>query len=358
MGMNFPGPFGTTHTIAVRRYGRPGARPQAYIQAGLHADEVPGMLTAAHLCDRLAAVDPAEFVGEVIIVPVANPIGLSQRVLGTSVGRFDLGDGLNFNRGYPVLRPVITPGTDAAANVALIRAALAHAHDALPRLTPAEHLKHALLSWALQADIVLDLHCDGEATMHLYALSPSAATAAALAGFLGADPVLLAEESGDNPFDEAASRPWLDLAREYPDAPIPQACFACTVELRGGTDVSDVLAAEDSSALLAFLRHQGVLTGATAAPSGPDPTPLAGVEPVVAPEAGIVAYRVAIGTHVTAGTVLLEIVDPTTGVRAPVMAQRDGLFFARAGARFAPAGRRIGKIATAVAFRTGKLLTA
>ena len=33
--MNIPGPLGTTHTIAVRRYGRHGARPQAYIQAGL-----------------------------------------------------------------------------------------------------------------------------------------------------------------------------------------------------------------------------------------------------------------------------------------------------------------------------------
>lgn len=356
--MNIIGPFGTTHTIAVRRYGAPGARPLAYVQAGLHADEVPGMLTAAHLCDLLGALDPAAFVGEVIVVPMANPIGLGQRVLGSSIGRFDLADGMNFNRGYPVLRPDITPGPDAAANVALIRAALTHAHAATPRLTPAEHLKHALLSMALPADIVLDLHCDGEATMHLYALTPSAAQADALAGFLGADPVLMAEESGDNPFDEAVSRPWLDLARAHPGVPIPQACFACTVELRGGTDVSDVLAAADAAALVAFLRHQGVLIGGGAAPPGPAPVPLAGVEPVVAPVAGVVAYRVAVGAQVSAGTVLLDIVDPTTGVRTPVAAARDGLFFARAGSRFAPAGRRLGKIATAEAFRTGKLLTA
>ncbi len=356
--MNIPGPFGTSHTVTLRRYGVPGARPLAYIQAGLHADEVPGMLTAAHLCDQLGALDPAAFVGEVIVVPMANPIGLGQRVLGSAVGRFDLADGLNFNRGYPVLRPSIAPGTDAAANVALIRAALAHALDASPRQTPAEHLKHALLSLALPADLVLDLHCDGEATMHLYALTPSAAQADALAGFLRADPVLLAEESGDNPFDEAVSRPWLDLARAHPGAPVPMACFACTVELRGGTDVSDTLAAADAVALLAFLRHQGVLAGAVEAPPGPASTPLAGVEPVVAPVAGVVAYRVAVGARVTAGTVLLDIVDPTTGIRTPVAAARDGLFFARAGARFAPAGRRLGKVATAEAFRSGKLLTA
>lgn len=356
--MKIPGSFGTTHTLAVRRYGTPGARPYAYIQAGLHADEVPGMLTAAHLCDRLGALDPGEIMGEVIVVPMANPIGLGQRVLGSGIGRFDLADGQNFNRGYPVLLPAVTPGPDAVANVAMIRVALAAAHDATPRLTPAEHLKHALLSMALQADIVLDLHCDGEATVHLYALTPSAKQAGTLAGWLGADPVLLAEESGDNPFDEAASRPWLGLARAHPDAPIPQACFACTVELRGGTDVSDDMAAADAAGLLAFLRHQGVLTGGVAAPLGPPPTPLAGVEPVVAPVAGVVAYRASVGARVTTGTVLLEIVDPTTGVRTPVTAAHGGLFFARAGARFAPAGRRLGKIATAEAFRTGKLLTA
>lgn len=351
------GPFGTSHTLIIHRYGRPGARPQAYIQAGLHADEVPGMLTAQHFCARLAAVPAEQFVGEVIVVPVANPIGLGQRVLGSAIGRFDLSDGLNFNRGYPVLRPSVTTGTDATANVTLIRAALHAAHDATPRITPAEHLKHALLAMALDADIVLDLHCDGEATMHLYALTPSAPQAAALAGFLGANPVLLAEESGDNPFDEAASRPWLDLAHQHPDAAIPQACFACTVELRGAGDVSDAMAEADSAGLLAFLRHQGVLTGGTQAPPAAAATPLAGVEHLIAPVPGVVVFHVAPGAEVAAGTAMLDIVDPATGARITLTAQHDGIFFARGTTRFAAAGRRLGKIAGAVAFREGKLLT-
>ena len=355
--MIIPGAYGTTHEIAVHRFGQPGARPQAYIQAGLHADEVPGMLAARHLIDLLAALPPNELVGEVIVIPVANPIGLGQRVLGSSIGRFDLADGLNFNRGYPELRPTFTPTADPAATVTGYRAALLATHDALPRLTPAEHLKHALLHHALDADIVLDLHCDGEATMHLYALTPSAPQAAALAGFLGADPVLLADESGDNPFDEAASRPWLDFARAHPGAAVPQACFACTVELRGAADVSDSMAAQDAAALLAFLRHQGVVVGVGAAPAAAAATPLAGVEHLVAPLAGVVVFHVQPGTHVTAGTPMLDIVDPATGQRTTVHAQHAGLFFARGTTRFAAAGRRLGKIAGAVAFREGKLLT-
>ena len=41
--------LGTTRSITVHRYGSPAARPKAYIQAGLHADEIPGMLCAHHL---------------------------------------------------------------------------------------------------------------------------------------------------------------------------------------------------------------------------------------------------------------------------------------------------------------------
>ena len=45
--------LGTTRTVTVHRYGDPSARPKVYIQAGLHADEIPGMLSAHHLIARL-----------------------------------------------------------------------------------------------------------------------------------------------------------------------------------------------------------------------------------------------------------------------------------------------------------------
>ena len=38
------GPSGTARRIEVLHFGTPGARPRAYLQAGLHADELPGML--------------------------------------------------------------------------------------------------------------------------------------------------------------------------------------------------------------------------------------------------------------------------------------------------------------------------
>ena len=193
--------------------------------------------------------------------------------------------------------------------------------------------------------------------MHLYTLTPAEGTGRALAGFLGAEALLLAEDSGDDPFDEACSRPWLALRGKHGDA-VPLACFAATVELRGQADVSDAMAEQDAAALLAFLRHCSVLAGPVLAPPPScNPTPLAGTEPLMAPIAGIVVYRREAGERIEAGDVVADIVDPTTGQVAEVRAQSSGLLFARGSARFAAAGRRLGKIAGTSLAREGKLLS-
>src|SRR4051812_3068159 len=82
-------------------FGTPGAGKKVYIQGSLHADEVPGMLVSQFLRKRLIALEAAgKLAGEVILVPAANPIGLSQAIHGAAFGRFDLTTGVNFNRSY------------------------------------------------------------------------------------------------------------------------------------------------------------------------------------------------------------------------------------------------------------------
>ena len=49
---------------------------RAYIQASLHADELPGMILAHHLIKMLDSADKLGLISkEIIIVPFANPIG-------------------------------------------------------------------------------------------------------------------------------------------------------------------------------------------------------------------------------------------------------------------------------------------
>jgi predicted deacylase len=70
---------GVALALTVHRFGTPGARPRVYIQASLHADELPGMIAAHHLRERLTRLEAeGRIAGEIVLVPSANPIGLSQ----------------------------------------------------------------------------------------------------------------------------------------------------------------------------------------------------------------------------------------------------------------------------------------
>jgi uncharacterized protein len=353
-------------TLTVLRFGPAGGR-SATLQAALHADEVPAMLVAQALRRRLAALEAEGALrGEIRLVPYANPIGLAQRVLGQDLGRFDLRDGLNFNRDLADLTAAALKalgdaplGADAAANVARVRRALAQAAAGLTAGTTTQDLKRRLLQTAIDSEIVLDLHCDGEAAMHLYAPTPQAALAAELGALLGARAVLLAVESGDQPFDEACSRPWTELAQRLAPAPLPPGCFSATVELRGQADTDHALAEADAAALVEFLRRRGLVAGTPAALPAAlcEPTPLAGSEPITAPRAGVVVFRRAIGDVVQAGDVVLDIVDVHSGELTPVAAQSGGVLYARSAGRWAHAGQRLAKVAGTLLSRTGKLLS-
>ena len=213
-------PPGTEVALTVHRYGRPGARPKAYVQGGLHADEPPGMLAALHLLRRLDSLAEAEAIpGEIVVVPAANPVGLGQRVLDAPVGRFDLAGSGNFNRHYPDLVDTSAARIagrltgDADANVAVIRRALKAALAERRPATLADGLRHALLGLAIDADIVLDLHCDAAAPVHLYTGTPLWPEAEDLARRLGAAVVLLAEGIGWRTVRRGVLRPLVASAR-------------------------------------------------------------------------------------------------------------------------------------------------
>lgn len=363
------------YALTSFHFGTPGAGKKVYIQASLHADEVPGMLVAQFLRTELAALEAAGKInGEIILVPAANPIGLAQAIHGAAFGRFDLTTGVNFNRAYKHVANDLKKSLegrltqDADANVALIREhARASIADWKPA-TDAETLKKTLMTLAIDADIVLDLHCDNEAVLHIYAGTPLAEAIAPLSAILGSHATLLALEAGGEPFDEACSRLWWDLDKHFAHQfPIPPACLSTTVELRGEMEVSYELARKDAAGLLQFLTLQGVLHAGDAAAQAaaavlPAPlcqaTPLEGVEPVYAPHAGILVYTRELGAQVAAGDALADLIDPVSGETTVLRAAVDGVFFARSAHRHVIRGMNVGKVAGAKAYREGDLLSA
>ena len=327
---------GTRRYLTVQRFGSPGARPKVYLQAGLHADEAPGMLVLHHLRALLQAAEP-NIIGELVLVPAANPIGLAQWLSHKPLGRQDPVTMQNFNRLYPdlaglvgdELENLLTPSK--ATNLQVIRAAFGRALASAEGRNDLDDLRLALMRLSHDADHVLDLHCDHVGILYLYASPAHPQVTSLLGRAIGAKLALIAEVSGGHAFDEAHTAPWARLQKRFGTRyPIPHGCFAATLEYRGQFEVSDTVAASDAANLMTFLAAIGGIKG-QALPEFDDPPhyPSGGTVPTYAPIGGVVSWISTPGEVVRKGQMLGQITDPATGQRADVRAACNGIFVRR-----------------------------
>ena len=364
--------LGSHKTLTSFHFGTPGIGNKVYIQASLHAEELPGMLTAHHLRPLLEAAEAAGLLrGEVVLVPVANPIGLAQRLDHKPMGRFELDTSENFNRHYPDLAAAVSAqvlpalGQDADANVRTVRAAIGQYLQDWKATTELQSLRRTLMQLAHDADYFLDLHCDCEGVLHFYCEEPCWPQLEALSCFLGSEATLIAKNSGGGPIDECLSGVWWQLAAQLRaqdnSAPLPQGCCSTTIELRGELDVSHAWARTDAQAIGHFLQHIGVLH-TDAKPTVPAPrcapTPLAGSETLRASGPGVLVFAAEPGQHMQPGDLVAEVIDPINNTTQRVVAGVAGVLYARIRDRYVTAGCEIGKIAGATPFRSGNLLGA
>lgn len=364
--------LGSFKTLTSFHFGTAGQGPKVYIQASLHAEELPGMLVAHHLRSLLAEADAAgQLRGEVVLVPVANPLGLAQRVDRKPMGRFDLDTSENYNRHYPNLAKAIEAEVqgsldqDGEGNVVRVRQAIAKYLASWAPATELQSLRRTLLTLAHDADFVLDLHCDCEGVMHFYTEEPCWPQLAPLAHYLGSEAILLARNSGSGPFDECLSGVWWQLGQTLQASgrtvPLPQGCCSTTIELRGEADVTHALARADAQAIASFLK----LTKAwacDAVPAVPAPrcaaTPLAGSETLYAQAPGLVVFAAQVGQTLSIGDLVAEVIDPINNHTHWVRAGVAGVLYARIRDRYITAGGELAKIAGATPYRTGELLGA
>jgi hypothetical protein len=335
---------GTGRSVTVHRFGRPGARPKAYLQAAIHANELPGAMALHHLMPMLAAADRrGRILGEIVLVPAVNPIGLSQVVGHNHLGRYELLGRENFNRNWPELSEEVAQrvgrrlGRDAARNVALVRGAALAALRAAKPVGELQTLRTEIMKLAVDADIVLDLHCDLEALLHLFVSRRDwPGPAQALAADVGAEATLYNDPYPESlTFSGVNGSLWARLAARFPAARVPQACLAATIEYRGQHDVSHALGEADARNLFRFLVRRGIIAGRP----GRLPrlkaraTSIGGMDVGYAPRAGMLVYRVRKGARVRRGTPVCEVIDPRDPrgpqARVPVLARTDGILFSR-----------------------------
>lgn len=342
---------GSQRVLQAWEFGSCG--PLAYLQAGLHADELPGVLALHHLRRHLMALEQqGALLGRIRLVPQANPIGLSQWHLGLHQGRFLAATGQNFNRGYPLL---VAKGEAIPPHLTARELLLARLAERRPRGELA-WLQHTLFGWALEAELVLDIHCDSDALLHLYGHARQRSQVECLGACLGAGVMLLSEQAGGMSFDDALLQNWYALM-EGPQVPV-----AVTVELRGQQDVAEHLAEQDARRLLACLQERGWIAPEFSVPVDHFAaiegvvTPLSAVEVIPAPAAGILSYEVAPGDRVLAGQRVGWLTDAQTGERIALSAHHGGLCYARVLNRLACAGDELIFLAGEVPHREGDLL--
>ncbi|OIQ67824.1 succinylglutamate desuccinylase / aspartoacylase family protein [mine drainage metagenome] len=364
--------LGSHKALTSFHFGQPGSGLKIYIQASLHAEELPGMLVAHHLRARLQDFEAAGALqGEIVLVPAANPIGLAQRLDHKPMGRFEQDTSENFNRHYPDLARAVAPvltGTltdDAAANVRRVRRAIGDYLTQWEPDTELQSLRRTLLQLSHDADYMLDLHCDCEGVLHFYTEEPCWPQMVELAHFLGSQAILLAKNSGNLPIDECLSSVWWQLAETLAAAghsqPLPQGCCSTTIELRGELDVTHAWARQDAQAICHWLQFIGVLAcdKPPAVPPALCPaTPLAGSQTLHARTPGVVVFAVEPGATLKTGDLVAEVINPLADTTERVTAGVDGVFYARIRDRYITAGGELGKIAGSQAFRTGALLGA
>ncbi len=351
IALKSPSP-GTRRFLTVHKFKgeRPG--PKVYLQAALHADEWPGLLALQHLLQELLVLDEqGKIFGEIVLVPYANPIGMDQKINGTVLGRQSFSAEGNFNRNWPDFSAVAKNAVAQDANVSVtkIREDLLEAVQHLPTQTPLNHLKATLLSLSIDADIMLDVHCDSEAIVHIYSNYRHQQQAHLLAQHMRSPVVLLEDEPGGSPFDASHVLPWVTIE----GSGIPACCFSVTIELRGFADVNDEMAKQDAAGLLSYLAAEKVLDLEQVSDQSLfneiAVTNLDAVDSVTSPSTGIICWKASLGVIVEKDQLIAEVVDieceQPENSRTPIYSRATGILFATAMGKLVTEGDNVGKIA-------------
>ncbi|GLQ08369.1 succinylglutamate desuccinylase/aspartoacylase [Devosia yakushimensis] len=347
---------GTTTSLYWYTAGREDAAVKVHLQAALHADEQPGTMALHHLLPMLAEADAAGTLkARFVIFPSVNPLGLANRSLRHHIGRYDIETGVNYNRRWPDLYPLIADaiagklGTDPTANIATIRAAVGAWIAAQKPGSAAQQLRLFVLGSAHDADIVLDLHCDDDSLMHIFTSPELMPGLQDLADWMGVAATLTAEDSGGGSFDEVLPSLYRKARLANPDHPIPNGAETATLEYRGRADSFDALGKVDAEGLFGFFAGRGLIAAdVEAPPAAPPATPFEATEVLRTAAPGLLAYHVALGDRVHKGQPIADLIamdGPGAFLdRRPILAGTDGFVLSRASAKYVARGAGIAKI--------------
>ena len=325
---------------------KPGA-PTAYLQSAVHGSEVQGSLVLALLVEHFKKHPP---LGNVRIVPNANPAGLNNKRGEYTDGRFDAVTGDNFNRSYflPTTNFPWDQFLSANANASDAKVATAFRAEMKKALrlrqakggVIADRIALNLQLLSIDYDHCLDLHCANQSERHCYAPEY---TRDDVAYFQIPNILLMPNDAFSGAMDEVFFLPWAELARRR-GTPGTVLVQSFTLELGDQECIDRKFAEKDLAGILSYLAHRGVVRG-TAKKNKPVYCTLENYTTVHSPGGGLVEWQAKPGDHVKQGQLLALILkfekDPVFfEVRSPI----DGIITLRHSSAVAHEGAELLKI--------------
>ncbi len=243
--------------------------PKCYIQASIHGAEVQGNLVIHHLMKALKTLEQAGHLkAHITMVPFANPIGMNNKNVDYTSGRFDPVTGDNWNRlyfdhrfDYDALAKQYQGQSTNDIKVdfrAKILANLTAKRQQPQGLPTGQHMTLALQNLAHTADYILDLHTGPQSCRHLYAASYALESAKKLP----IRHILSIPNAFDGALDEASFVPWWSLSEAL--AKLGEAhdfgIEAFTLELGSQERLNSADAIADCHGILAWMEHKGLIT--------------------------------------------------------------------------------------------------
>ncbi|QDP03032.1 succinylglutamate desuccinylase/aspartoacylase family protein [Thalassotalea sp. PS06] len=263
---------GVELTVPVYRIKGRGTGPSVYIQANIHGAEVQGNAVIYQLLELL---QKQTLLGDITLVPYANPVGCNHKNGEYTLGRFDPITGVNWNRMYhfndELAKQFVEqyPDTDVDTIRSEFRRWMLDDIDEqldhnIFGLTTGRRIAYQLQRMALQADLVLDLHTGPISSKHLYC--PEYAKNSA--SYFNIPHTILIPNDFAGALDEATFCPWWDLTQAY-QAIGRKLDFnkeSFTVEL-GSQELIDLdEALVDAKSILGYLQAKGAIAANGFAP--------------------------------------------------------------------------------------------
>ena len=335
--------------VSLQVYQFIGKQPgkKVYIQANLHGAEIVGNAVIHQLIEFLSTLDKEQITGEILLVPVCNPLGVNQRAHFFSTGRFNSYDGKNWNRIFWDYEKQCTDLLDFARSqidneieviIQNYRQKIYTAwQQELSKIKQAKsapiskQYRYQLQSLCLDADYVIDIHSSSNQAIDYTFCFPEKLDNAK---YLLVDYGIMMNEYYGDAFDEAFLKPWLALETQLSKLGknIKFDLESWTLELGGGMTMNSDSIATGFRGIKNYLNHKQVLQ--LAEPAIAHPITLIKKDKInsyYAPTGGMIQSRLALGTKVNAGDKIYQLLSFNKQQELPelidIHSETDGLVF-------------------------------